>query len=292
MTPVLTHPPELQASPVAALLGDATVRRRILALVRQHVPAADVHDVAQSVFCDALASSAPDPSAPIRWLFGIARHKIADHYRARGRSPQADADLDFVPAQAPPLEARSVLSAIEAETRADPRSAETLRWIAQASDGEPLDAIARAHDLGPEAVRQRVSRLRRALRLRFGAFAAVALLLLGGRAITREHGLFGAARPIAADVASIPAELRGTWRVVSREGMLPAASHVRVDDGAVTVLPAGPRLRVQGSRRADGAFELAVIDGAGRSHAATAHLDASGALVVQGELGRAVLRRD
>ena len=68
------YPPELARE---------DVRRGLTALLRRRVPGQEVDDLAQTILCDALASSSipSDPEEMRRWLIGIARHKIADYHR-------------------------------------------------------------------------------------------------------------------------------------------------------------------------------------------------------------------
>jgi len=56
-------------------------------MVRRRVPESDAEDIVQSALTEALAArTAPDePEAMRKWIWGIARNKIADFYRRTRR---------------------------------------------------------------------------------------------------------------------------------------------------------------------------------------------------------------
>lgn len=164
-------------------LGREEVRRGLTALLRRRVPGQEVDDLAQTILCDALASSSipSDPEELRRWLIGIARHKIADyHRRTARRDARSDGEAPLASCASAPaaFEEREVLHRLlgALESR---RDAETMEWLVREHGGERLADIAAENGLPATAVRQRVSRLRRALRSRYAGAAFVLLLFVG-----------------------------------------------------------------------------------------------------------------
>jgi DNA-directed RNA polymerase specialized sigma24 family protein len=307
--------PHLEA--VRSALADPAVRQSIQSLVGRRVPAQEVGDVVQAIVCDALAADDPPPPGDVpRWLFGIARHKVADHHRQRSRRPLEVLDAALVEGRGAPLEARSLLRGLVADAARDPRSVQTLGWIAREAAGERLDELAREASLPPATVRQRVSRLRRWLRKRW---RTEALLVLAAAITAVAVALHRPARssivPIAADpmgdpAAAAGAALQGRWRVVTidPDGSLDAARRALVEaDARTTVVEVRGDLLVftsayhHGERRLEagavtgGRFEVKVTDASGRVQRATGSFDERGRLVVgspDGDWrGRAVLER-
>jgi DNA-directed RNA polymerase specialized sigma24 family protein len=313
-----TSPAPSPIDAVRAALADAEVRRRIEGIVRRRVPAGEVGDVVHQVICDALGSEvAPeDPAEVPRWLFGITRHKVADHHRVSRRRATEPLDPARVAGRAAPLEARSLLRGVIADATRDPRAAETMHWIAREAEGERLDELAREVKLPAATVRQRVSRLRRWLQKRWLreallVAAASVVVFVVYRSVPRLPPI----PPIVADpldnpAATASAALQGRWHVVSvaPDAALDPARRALVDAEALTTTVAIEADRVtlssatrHGERRLEvgpvesGHFEVRVIDGGGRVQRATATLDAGGRLVVDGRdgdwLGRVVLAR-
>lgn len=181
------HPPELASD---------RVRRGLTALLRRRVPGQEVDDLAQTILCDALASGSipSDPEEMRRWLVGIARHKIADYHRRTARvnaRSEGEAPLDSCATTPVAFEEREVLERLldAIETR---RDAETMEWLVREHGGERLADIATEHGLPAPVVRQRVSRLRRALRSRWAGAIGVLLLFLGAATalgLSRLHGI-------------------------------------------------------------------------------------------------------
>ncbi len=105
---------------------------------------------------------APDPSTP--WLIGVARHKLADHWRRVGREQRGLRLLDTEsPDVADPWEtivdrirAREVLGRLGAHHRA----ALTLRYL----DGLPVPEVARHLDRSLHATEALLVRARAAFR--------------------------------------------------------------------------------------------------------------------------------
>ena len=163
----------------AARLADPALRQALLRYARRRLPPAEVEDLVQSTLTDALVSANPpsDGSEFQRWVQGIARHKIADSYRRRGRLPILDPDVDARAGDA--FAGTGELTQwIERELPKTEGANATLHWLLRESDGESLDEIARDAALPAPRVRQRVSRLRRHLHARWLALGAAGLILL------------------------------------------------------------------------------------------------------------------
>jgi len=105
---------------------------------------------------------APEPSVP--WLIGVARHKLADHWRRVEREERGLRLLDHAPAGADDpwetevdrIRAREVLSQLGAHHRA----ALTLRYL----DGLPVPEVARHLDRTVHATEALLTRARAAFR--------------------------------------------------------------------------------------------------------------------------------
>lgn len=157
-------------------IADEALRRGLARMVGRRVPSSEVDDIVQTTLAEALtADSVPDdPSDLRRWLWGIARHKIVDAHRRRGRETYDVPEL----ASQPPSDARDLLRWAERELPQGPEHAQTLEWMLREADGEELDTIAKTAQLPAPRVRQRVSRMRRFLRARWIAQCALLLLLM------------------------------------------------------------------------------------------------------------------
>ena len=249
-------------SELHAVLSSPIVRRRLTAIVSRRVPGQDAEDIVQSVLCDALAAEAPGEAIP-KWLFGIARNKVADFHRRSKREDHGDVD---VPVESNAIEARDMLRV--AEAIAPDRKA--LEWIAR---GDSLEEIAATEKLSAPAVRQRVSRLRRALRAALMVAAALAVLLL-------VHA--GRKEGIQPEPDKTGASLDGSWVVVQVDcaGQNPAC----LGAWYATVTVHGNTASV----RAGGTHADVPIDALVREHHARIVRD--GALVrVQADLGTVTL---
>jgi len=160
----------------ARALADPELRRALERVVKGRLPAAEVDDVVQDTLAEALASrSAPaEKEALRRWVFGIARHKVADYFRKRREVPEEDLEA---PAASAPHGARDLVEWVEKVVPQSERSKQTLEWMAREGEGEKLETIAQEAKVPAPRVRQRVSRLRRALREHWKAELAIALAI-------------------------------------------------------------------------------------------------------------------
>ncbi len=89
----------------AVQAGDAVAYRRLLdgivpglrGMARRSLPAADVEDVVQDILLTVHAvRQSYDPARPFRpWLHGIARHRIIDRQRKRGRVAAHEITLEI-----------------------------------------------------------------------------------------------------------------------------------------------------------------------------------------------------
>jgi len=173
-------------------LASPELRRALAQFVRRRVPAADVEDLVQTVLCDALAAErVPTDRAEIRkWLFGIARHKVADFHRRSGRErPSELGDLEDGP---PPIEERQMVEWAEQQAQSSRDARQTLEWMAREGEGEKLASIAAEAKVAPTQVRQRVSRMRRWMKQRWlaelsAAAAVLVLSVIAWRWLTRPE---------------------------------------------------------------------------------------------------------
>jgi RNA polymerase sigma factor (sigma-70 family) len=125
--------------------------------------AADVDDIVQATLVELVsAKNRPDQEEELRkYAFGIARHKVADHFRQRRR---LEFDVPELATEDPGIEAEDVRRWAEQSLPNTKEAAKTLDWMMREGEGEKLEAIAAAEKLPPPRVRQRVSRLRKHLR--------------------------------------------------------------------------------------------------------------------------------
>jgi len=163
-------------------LSDPSRLRALNQAIRAKIPASDVEDVVQSTLADALTAAEPpsESDAFNRWLFGIARHKIADYYRQHRRHEVVDSDAVATSTDSAPAaeSARDLLRWVDQKLPNEPETTRTLEWMMREASGDRLETIAKEHEISAPAVRQRVSRLRRFLREHWAMELAAALGLL------------------------------------------------------------------------------------------------------------------
>lgn len=162
-------------------LGDPALRAALLKSLRQRVPAADVEDIVQATLIEALASKhrPGDAESARRWLWGIARHKVADLHR-RGRREVTDEGTDegAAPDEAP-HDASDLMRWAEEQLPDGEDVPQTFEWLLREGDGDKLEHIADEADIPAPRVRQRVSRLRKHLRSRWALEVAAVAALVG-----------------------------------------------------------------------------------------------------------------
>lgn len=173
---------KMDAVPLHRELSDPGLHSALAGYVRRRIgQASDADDVIQSTLADALGSEhAPGSAEDVRrWVFGIARNKVADHFRRRGREPLAEIDDLADPGQEPEHEERDLLRWAEREVPPGEQNQRTFEWLLREGHGDRLEEIADDERLPAPAVRQRVSRLRRYLRSRWAAAVAATLAVAG-----------------------------------------------------------------------------------------------------------------
>ena len=162
-------------------VADPALRREVEAAVRRRVRSDEAEDVVQATLADVLSASGvpEEPEEFRRFVFGVARNKVFDHFRRQKRQTPGLEESETA-APEPPLSARDILRWAEGEL--PDSEAQTLEWMLREGDGEKLEHIARDAQLPATRVRKRVSRLRKFLRERWAAelmLAGLAALLCG-----------------------------------------------------------------------------------------------------------------
>jgi len=158
-------------------LEDPRFREALTRMVRRRVPESDAEDIVQTAIPEALVAGKrdDDPDALRRWVWGVARHKVVDHFRRRRRLADELPDVAGEDASQGELD---LLRWARRELPEGENAEETLRWMLREAEGETLETIAEESNLPAPRVRKRVSRLREHFRARWSGQAA-ALLALG-----------------------------------------------------------------------------------------------------------------
>ncbi|HVY29830.1 MAG TPA: hypothetical protein VHB79_24890 [Polyangiaceae bacterium] len=212
-----------------------STRSALHAYVRRRGLSDSADDVVQTVLCDALAVEAvPDRASELpRFVTGIARNKVVDEQRRRARWKQSELPEDLEGPRA--SDARELLRRIERDV-VDPDERRTLEWVMREHAGDSLYLQALEQALEPSTLRQRICRLRKALRARYLAPLLVVALGLAG-AWTVQPPPRGAL-PAAASEAS--AAYAGEWRVVAITPVKFSGLAQRVSVGGNRVVVHGP----------------------------------------------------
>lgn len=136
------------------------LRAALVAMVSKRVPESDVEDIVQATLTEAVVSPhAPRESDALRrWLFGVAKNKVVDFHRRRGRE---SFDVPEVAGEAAPHQEADLLRWAEKNLPPGEDAAKTLDWMLREGEGEKLESIAESEHVPAPRVRQRVSRLRR-----------------------------------------------------------------------------------------------------------------------------------
>lgn len=165
------------AARAAHPLEDTRFREALTRMVRRRVPESEVEDIVQTAIAEALVAGKrdEDPDALRRWVWGVARHKVVDHFRRRRRLADELPDVAGEDAHHDELD---LLRWARRELPEGENAEETLRWMLREAEGETLETIAEESNLPAPRVRKRVSRLREHFRARWSGQAA-ALLALG-----------------------------------------------------------------------------------------------------------------
>lgn len=192
-------------------IAEPRVRKALRRYFEKRAPGSDVDDLVQTTLAEALASERA-PAARSEWdlwLYGIAHHKLADHFRRRRRESPLEDSPEEAAAESAHHGARELLDWAERELPESDHAQTTLEALLEEADGESLESLARARSMPPARLRQRAVRLREHFRVRWATYLAV-LGVLGVVAViaVRQLMLVCCAPPpiIVEDVPLPPAE--------------------------------------------------------------------------------------
>jgi len=201
-------------------LEDQRFREALARMVRRRVPESDAEDIVQASLAEAFASGRPadDPDGLRRWVWGVARHKVVDHFRRRRRE---SAELPDVAdeRERPEYDELDLLRWAKRELPKGENAEETLRWMLREADGETLETIAEESNVPAPRVRKRVSRLREYFRERWTGQAAalVALGVVLVVLVVLAYRWKTASDDIAKDVPPAPSSLPPTPHELAEE---------------------------------------------------------------------------
>lgn len=142
----------------------APVLRGIVRARGRLIPAHSHEDIVQEVLLAIHAKRHTwDPTRPVRpWLFAIARHKVADAFRARGARVELDiADFAEILAAEPGADPTAAGDIERLLDLLDPRAAEIVRAVGL--DGEATEATGTRLRMSEGAVRVALHRAMRRL---------------------------------------------------------------------------------------------------------------------------------
>lgn len=108
---------------IKSRVADPALRREVEAAVRRRIRGDDAEDVVQATLADVLwAARVPEePEELRRFVFGVARNKVFDHFRRQKRFVAMGAGEEAA-APEPPLSARDILRWAEGELSDTARS--------------------------------------------------------------------------------------------------------------------------------------------------------------------------
>jgi hypothetical protein len=160
---------------------------------------------------------------------------VADHFRRRSTETLHDESRAAVPSA--PFEARDLLRRVFGDAEADATLRRSMHLALREADGESYADLAESETSSEAALRQRVSRFRRAMASRWLG-AAVLLVLLGAGVVGHRLSV---REPIGPDLdratlAAIDA-YQGAWIVRAWSGAEPLVVGRRIDvaRGVVTI---------------------------------------------------------
>ena len=107
------------------------LRRSLVLFARKRLPDGDAEDVVQDTLTDALAATqAPeDPLELRKWVFGIARRRVADHVAGMPRGQAVAQDRDATALPSGEVDAVDLVRWARSEVEGNPEDLRTLGWI-------------------------------------------------------------------------------------------------------------------------------------------------------------------